>query len=650
MGVSRPAPRTGGIALPAPLRRRWRDALGRDWATGWLFVAPTVLLLFGLIGYPFFRAVWLSFTNSVGLRVGGFVGLDNYVNLWTDDFFVRSVTVTATFTLVSVAFKFVFGLSAALLLHNIPRWRDLLTGLVLLPWIIPEVIRALAWRVLLDPLFGALNHILVNVLHLLPKGLPWLGDPATALSSVIMVNVWQGIPFFTVVLLAGLKAVDVELYAAAAVDGASSWRRFLHVTLPQLRYVIIVATLLSTIWTFNGFGLVYLLTGGGPGGATRIYSILAYEYAVQGLRYSAGASVALTMAPLLFILVLVLGRYMMRREETSDDEGGRVWKALMTVFWPIRIALRGLVMVFWRANDLVELGIDAFVRLLPRRAGSFRGQRAQRRVGYVVMYSLILALLTFELLPFYFIVITAFKSTLQIQQITSMFWPAPWTLDHFVFLFTEIPFALWYRNTVVVALASTVLSVAVSSLGAYALVRLRFRGAGAIGSTVLVSYLMPGALMFIPMYAILVALKLINNLGGLLVTYPSMVLPFATWLLMGYYRSIPQEMEDAAMIDGCNRLQTYFRIVLPLTAPALMAVALFAVTQSWNEFLYAYTFLRSEDTFTLPVGLAKLIIADIQPWGVLMAASMLTSIPVVFLYMLGQRMMVAGLTAGAVKG
>jgi multiple sugar transport system permease protein len=134
------------------------------------------------------------------------------------------------------------------------------------------------------------------------------------------------------------------------------------------------------------------------------------------------------------------------------------------------------------------------------------------------------------------------------------------------------------------------------------------------------------------------------------VTYPTVVLPFATWLMMGYYRSIPEELEDAAMIDGCNRFQAFLRVILPLTRPALLAVALFAITQAWNEFLYAYTFLRSSEVFTLPVGLAQLIVGDVQPWGVLMAASLLTAVPVVIIYMVGQKFMVAGLTAGSVKG
>jgi multiple sugar transport system permease protein len=642
---------------PVAARPGWRlqsqRVLGRDWPIGWLFFLPTAILLFGLIGYPFVRALVLSFFNVVGTREGAFVGFQNYVNLWSDDLFRRSILTTISFTFWSEVWKFTLGITIALLLHNMKHWGAIIGGLVLLPYIVPEIVRALAWRILLDPLFGALNYILVNVLHLMDKGPSYLADTATALPSVIAVNVWSGVPFFVILFLAGLKAIDQELYDAAAVDGATAWRRFLHVTLPGLRYVIIVATLLSTIFTFNGFTLTYLLTGGGPGGATRVYAILAYEYAIQALRTSAGIAVAMTVAPFLFILILFLGRYMMRRDDMAhaSAEDGPVFRIAMASLWPVRLILRAIVGAFWAINDAAEAAVRSVSAKTHRAESKPKVSSARRkRIGQVALYVIMAVVLVWVLLPFYFIFVTAFKSTAQITQVQNMFWPSPWTLDHFVFLFTQLPFARWYGNTILVAFVSTLVSIFAASLAAYALVRLKWRGVGPLSTSVLVAYLMPPALMFIPLYAILAQLHVINTVGSLMVTYPTVVLPFATWLMMGYYRSIPEELEDAALIDGCNRFQTYWMVVLPLVRPALLAVAMFSVTQSWNEFLYAKTFLRSTETFTLPVGLGQLLVADVQPWGELMAAALLTAIPVIVLYMLGQRFMVAGLTAGSVKG
>ncbi len=269
--------------------------LGKDWAVAYIFVLPTILLLGGLIAYPFTNAVYLSFTNTVTLRTGPFVGLRNYQVLWDDPFFRSAVKNTVVFTLSSVFLKFWVGLTAALLIHRARRFSGILTGAILVPWIVPSVVIALTWKGLLDPVYGGVNQFLLQT-GMVEKGFPWFGSPRTAMPSVIMVNLWQGIPFFAVTLLAGLKAIDPEYYEAARIDGASAWRCFLHITLPGLRYVIIVCVLLSSIWTFNNFTEIYLLTGGGPVGATRVYSILSWEYAIQGLRIGMGVAAAITMA------------------------------------------------------------------------------------------------------------------------------------------------------------------------------------------------------------------------------------------------------------------------------------------------------------------------------------------------------------------
>jgi multiple sugar transport system permease protein len=232
----------------------------------------------------------------------------------------------------------------------------------------------------------------------------------------------------------------------------------------------------------------------------------------------------------------------------------------------------------------------------------------------------------------------------------SLFVPNPWTLDQFKKLLSDTSYTLWFRNTVMVATITTILSVMFASLGGYALARLKFRGAGAMTTVLLVTYLLPGSLMFIPMYRILTGLGAINNHWSLILTYPTFLMPFATWVMLGYYRGIPEDLEEAAMIDGASRFTSFWRITLPLAMPALLAVTLFAFTNAWNEFLFAFIFLTSDNLITLPVGLQKLVFADIYPYGQLMAASLIMSIPVVIMYTFAQRFLVEGLTAGSVKG
>ncbi|GAB4567506.1 MAG: ABC transporter permease subunit [Anaerolineae bacterium] len=641
------AGQVGSLSQVGAARRKSRldRALGRDWRIAYPFIAPIVILMAVFIAWPFIRAIYISMTaRSIG-RETRFVGLDNYIRLWSDPFFRQAVQNTFVFTGGAIFLKFVFGLAAALLLNAQKRMKNILTGLILLPWIIPSVVQALSWKSIYDPLFGGLNPILLT-LGVIKEPQSWLADPRLAMPCVILVNVWAGIPFFTVNFLAGLQAIERELYEAAEVDGANAWDRFRHITLPGLRYVIAVTTLLSTIWTFNNFETIYLLTGGGPGGATRVYSIMAYELAIRGLRFGPGTAVAFSLTPLLAFLILLLSRYM--RRDVAAEELGVTWqdRVIDAIGWTIGLIGR---IVSWP----VAIVADALSRIVEAQMGASRRPRSlsqMRRWSAIGRGVAMTLLLIFILFPLYWIVITAFKTELQIGQRTSIFWPDPWSLDQFRRLLYEEPFLMWFKNSLIVTVSTTVLSVAFSSLGAYALARLRFRGAESMTTILLITYLLPGALMFIPLYRILTELHLINSLQGLIATYPTFMMPFASWLLMGYYRSIPEDLEHAAMVDGATRLQAFVKVTLPLTAPALLAVTLFSFTSAWKEFLFAFVFITSERLMTLPVGLAQTIYGDIYPWGLLMAASMLISLPVVIFYIYGQRFMIAGLTAGSVKG
>ena len=274
----------------------------------------------------------------------------------------------------------------------------------------------------------------------------------------------------------------------------------------------------------------------------------------------------------------------------------------------------------------------------------------RERFSIVLRLLILIPIMLFVLFPFYWVVITSFKTTPQIFERASIFWPDPWTSEQYRTLLQETSFLTWFRNTIIVATASTVISVTLAALSAYALSRLKFLGAGLLTAFLLVTYLLPGTMLFIPLYQTLTDLGLINTYGALIATYPTFMLPFATWVMIGYFRSIPVELEEAAMIDGSSRLGAFWRIILPLALPGLLAVTLIAFTNAWNEFLFAFVFLTSESLKTLPVGLQLLVFGDILPWGKLMAASLLTAIPVAILYLYGQRYLVGGLTVGAVKG
>jgi multiple sugar transport system permease protein len=265
-------------------------------------------------------------------------------------------------------------------------------------------------------------------------------------------------------------------------------------------------------------------------------------------------------------------------------------------------------------------------------------------------YGVLIVLAVLVLFPFYWMTITSFKNEEQMRSLISMFWPRPLVAENYQQLLSKTDFVWWYGNSATVAISSTLLATAVGTVGAYALARLKFRGRGFMASATLITYLVPPSILFIPLYAQMRNLGLANSLAGLIAAYPSFTVPFVTWLLMGYFESIPEELEEAAMIDGATRFGAFYRVVLPLSAPGVLAAALYAFTQAWNEFLYALVFITDGRLRTLPVGLASFITGDVYGWGYLMAGAVLTTLPVIAAYVYLQKYMVEGLTAGSVKG
>jgi multiple sugar transport system permease protein len=275
---------------------------------------------------------------------------------------------------------------------------------------------------------------------------------------------------------------------------------------------------------------------------------------------------------------------------------------------------------------------------------------ALERLQTGLAYGFLGLLMVFVLFPFYWMTVTSFKSEDQMRSLISMFWPSPVVLENYWQLLTKTDFLSWYRNSAIVSISSTLVATAVGTIGAYALARLKFMGRAFMSSAVLITYLVPPAILFIPLYAQIRTFGLSDSLAGLIATYPSFTVPFVTWLLMGYFESIPIELEEAAMIDGATRFGAFRRVILPLAAPGVLAAALYAFTQAWNEFLYALVFITNVKLRTLPVGLSSFITGDVYGWGYLMAGAVLTTLPVIAVYIYLQKYMVEGLTAGSVKG
>jgi multiple sugar transport system permease protein len=276
-----------------------------------------------------------------------------------------------------------------------------------------------------------------------------------------------------------------------------------------------------------------------------------------------------------------------------------------------------------------------------------------RRAGrWIRIYIPVVLFIVITLFPFYWMAITSIKSDGEMLNFAAspLFVIEP-TLKNYQHLFFQTNFLRWSLNTAIVAFVSTTISLVFSVLAGYSLARLRYKGANPIGWGMFITYLVPPTLLFLPLAFVIREFHLFNNLWSLILTYPTFLIPFCTWLLIGYFKSIPRELEESALVDGATRLQAMVRIVIPLAIPGILSAGMFAFTLSWNEFLYSLIFMNDSIAKTIPVGVtSELIKGDEFFWSELMAAALLGSVPVALLYSFFVDYFVAGMTAGAVKG
>ncbi len=280
--------------------RAWRGVgLRRERWHGYIFLAPSILLILALIAIPLGHAVMTSLYRVRGLR-SDFVGLENYVRLFTRSEFWESLQVSLIFTVVCVFFHMTLGLGLALLLNRVLFARTAIRIGFLAPWIVAPSIGAIIWVWMLDPQFGVVNHLLVSS-GLLSEGKPWLADPTLALVSVMVVDIWRGTPFVMLLLLAGLQGIPKDQYEAARMDGATAWQEFWYVTLPNLRYLLVVASTLDIIYTIRHFDIIAVMTGGGPAGATEVLPVLIYNTAFTQNAFGRASAVGIMLLGIILI-------------------------------------------------------------------------------------------------------------------------------------------------------------------------------------------------------------------------------------------------------------------------------------------------------------------------------------------------------------
>ena len=406
-------------------------------ALGLIFMLPAAVLLLLFLTYPLGLGVWLGFTDAKVGRPGEWIGLENYIFLATDSVTQLALFNTLFYTTVASVLKFFLGLWLALLLNKNLRFKSFFRAVILLPYIVPTALSAIAFWWIFDAQFSIISWALMKM-GLIDKYIDFLGEPWNARFSVIAANVWRGVPFVAITLLAGLQTISPSYYEASAIDGATPWQQFRHVTLPLLTPIIAVVMTFSVLFTFTDFQLIYVITRGGPLNATHLMATLSFQRAISGGALGEGAAISIAMVPV---------------------PAGRDPVQLLRAAAP-RLAAGGSRQVSQSGNDAV--GMD-FLESTPRKL--------------VTVYLPLMAFLFVLLFPFYWMAITSFKPNKELlSRDGNPFWIIEPTLAHVNKLLFQTAYPQWMWNTVLVSVVATFFSLAASVLAAYAIERLRFSG------------------------------------------------------------------------------------------------------------------------------------------------------------------------------
>src|SRR5882762_1198505 len=449
---------------------------------GLLFMLPAGVLLLLFLTYPLGLGTWLGFTDAKIGRTGHWIGIENFQFLIGDSVARLSLFNTLFYTIVASVLKFILGLWLALILNRHLPFKSFIRAIVLLPFIVPTALSAIAFWWIYDSQFSVVSWTLAKM-GLIDRYIDFLGEPWLARLSVTAANIWRGVPFVAISLLAGLQTIPASLYEASSIDGATPWQQFWNVTLPLLTPIIAVVMTFSVLFTFTDFQLIYVLTRGGPLNATHLMATLSFQRGIPGGALGEGAALAMLMVP--FLLAAILFSYF-GLQRRAWQQGG---------------------------SDKAEAAGMEYLQSLPRR--------------WVTLYVPLGVFMFVLLFPFYWMVMTSFKSNEELMsKAANPFWIVKPTLAHFEKLLFRTEYPQWLWNTTLVSVVATFISLFAAVLAAYAIERLRFRGSRQVGLSIFFAYLVPPSILFIPLALIVFKLGLFDSVWALILTYPTFLIPF----------------------------------------------------------------------------------------------------------------------------
>jgi multiple sugar transport system permease protein len=561
----------------------------------WCFLAP---YLFVFLAFFLLPALWSALLSVTDWKIVGtphYVGGRNYTRLLRDPLFHTALKNTVVYTAVIVPVMALVGLGLALLLNQPLRGRVVARTAVFASYVVMVSVVGITWRWMFDPTGAGIVNYYLGQLGVAP--LPWVAAPETAMLSIILATIWWTAGYNMILYLAGLQDIPVAVREAARIDGATGWQEFRHVTLPMLRPVTFFVVVMSIAKSFQVFGQVYVMTQGGPSNST--LTIVNYLYVVGFTWFEMGYAAAIAYALFALLLVITVIQFRM----TARESGGGFVRADLVVRLGLYV-LMGLVLVLWLA-------------------------------------------------PLVWMLSTSLKPEGQILSLVPRWIPQVFTLANYRDVLDKFRLVAWGVNSIVVAAGATLVGLGVSIPAAYAFAKMRFRGQQWLFLLILSTILVPVHITIVPLFLGLAKLKLTDTYFSLIM--PTVANGFGVFLLRQFFQGIPKELEEAAVLDGASRLGILLRVVLPLSRPPIMAVAIFLFIQSWNDFMWPLIVTNTDATRTLPVGLASSLAGTVSGgaiayYGMSMAGSVLATVPALLIFVLLQRHFVQGIALTGLKG
>ncbi len=578
----------------------------RRWPLILAFLTPALLLYAVFLVYPIVQGARYSLYDWNGFGdLTDFVGFANFTAAFEDDVFRGALAHNVIILVLTLLLQLPFALFLAVLLDQNLRGRTLMRVLFFAPFALSEVVTAVVWRQIFRP-DGLLDGAVSSATREPFQGL-WIANPDIVLYSVFFVISWKYFGFHMILMLAGLQQIPRDLTEAAAVDGATPWQMFRHITLPLLGPTLRVSAFLAMIGSLQLFDLVWVMTGGGPVDASNTMATYLIDWGYRRSEFGYASAVS--------VVVFTLS---LRRRPGLPALGASSGH-------------RG------RHRDGSQV---------TRRSADPRMAQWVTRAGLYLVAFIVLAMI---IIPVAYAVLGGFRDTAQLAR-DPIGLPSPWIGENYEGVLQSRSFWRQLANSTLIAVLTLLFVLPAASLAAFVIARFSFRGREAVYTLFTLGLLFPIAVAILPLFIVIRQLELLNSPLGVALPQAAFALPLSIVILRPFFASIPREVEEAAILDGASPLRVYWSVFLPLSRPAMSTVAALTLVTSWNAFLLPLLVLTQADSWTLPIGVTNFSTQYTTDTARVLAFTTLAMIPALLFYLVAERQFVKGLTAGATKG